>query len=404
MKSVSQLGDLAGKRVVVRCDFNVPLDGDKNITDDGRIRAALPTLNELRDAGARIVILAHLGRPKGEPDPKFSLAPVAARLGELLGARVKLATDVVGPSAKATVESLGDGEVALLENVRFEAGEKSKDEAARKELAEKYAAFGDFFVSNGFGVVHRKEASVYDIAKLLPSAAGSLVKAEIDVLEGLTENPKRPFVVVLGGEVLAGVGSARPQGAQAQRLAVRAGQPPGERAPAHARAVLLGAEGADALGDDEPGEGAEAGPAAPVPAVDRLDQGGGALGDELVELRDARLVPLARDVAHHGHVGPVEDEEGAFALLGDQFQLGGAGAGVPQAPGQAASGVEAGLDGLRQGDLLLGPEPARLVLDDVDGIHGPSLAPAAGPLQPCGRRGTDNTVSCGQAPGAPGTC
>ena len=203
MKSVSQLGDLAGKRVVVRCDFNVPLDGDKNITDDGRIRAALPTLNELRDAGARIVILAHLGRPKGEPDPKFSLAPVAARLGELLGARVKLATDVVGPSAKATVESLGDGEVALLENVRFEAGEKSKDEAARKELAEKYAAFGDFFVSNGFGVVHRKEASVYDIAKLLPSAAGSLVKTEIDVLEGLTENPKRPFVVVLGGAKVA---------------------------------------------------------------------------------------------------------------------------------------------------------------------------------------------------------
>ncbi len=203
MKSVSQLGNLAGKRVVVRCDFNVPLDGDKNITDDGRIRAALPTLNELRDAGARIVILAHLGRPKGEPDPKFSLAPVAARLGELLGARVKLATDVVGPSARATVESLEDGEVALLENVRFEAGEKSKDEAARKELAEKYAAFGDFFVSNGFGVVHRKEASVYDIAKLLPSAAGSLVKAEIDVLEGLTENPKRPFVVVLGGAKVA---------------------------------------------------------------------------------------------------------------------------------------------------------------------------------------------------------
>ena len=166
MKSVSQLGDLAGKRVVVRCDFNVPLDGDKNITDDGRIRAALPTLNELRDAGARIVILAHLGRPKGEPDPKFSLAPVAVRLGELLGARVRFATDVVGPSAKATVDSLGDGEVALLENVRFEAGEKSKDEIVRKELAEKYAAFGDFFVSNGFGVVHRKEASVYDIATL----------------------------------------------------------------------------------------------------------------------------------------------------------------------------------------------------------------------------------------------
>ncbi|RRD51508.1 phosphoglycerate kinase [Arachnia propionica] len=203
MKAVSDLGDLAGKRVVVRCDFNVPLDSDKNITDDGRIRAALPTLRELRDAGARVVILAHLGRPKGEPDPQFSLAPVAARLGELLGVEVKFATDVVGENAKAVVDSLTDGDVALLENVRFEAGEKSKDEAARKALAEKYAAFGDFFVSNGFGVVHRKEASVYDIAKLLPSAAGSLVKAEIDVLEGLTEDPKRPFVVVLGGAKVA---------------------------------------------------------------------------------------------------------------------------------------------------------------------------------------------------------
>ncbi|MDO5094830.1 MAG: phosphoglycerate kinase [Propionibacteriaceae bacterium] len=203
MKSVSQLGDLAGKRVVVRCDFNVPLDADKNITDDGRIRAALPTLNELRAAGARVVVLAHLGRPKGAPDPQFSLAPVAARLGELLGAPVKLAEDVVGPSAEAVVASLNDGDVALLENVRFEAGEKSKDETARAELAAKYAAFGDFFVSNGFGVVHRKEASVYDVAKLLPSAAGSLVAKEIEVLEGLTEAPKRPFVVVLGGAKVA---------------------------------------------------------------------------------------------------------------------------------------------------------------------------------------------------------
>lgn len=203
MKAVSDLGDLAGKRVVVRCDFNVPLDSDKNITDDGRIRAALPTLRELRDAGVRVVILAHLGRPKGEPDPQFSLAPVAARLGELLGVEVKFATDVVGENAKAVVDSLTEGDVALLENVRFEAGEKSKDESARQALAEKYAAFGDFFVSNGFGVVHRKEASVYDIAKLLPSAAGSLVKAEIDVLEGLTEDPKRPFVVVLGGAKVA---------------------------------------------------------------------------------------------------------------------------------------------------------------------------------------------------------
>lgn len=203
MKSVSQLGDLAGKRVVVRCDFNVPLDADKNITDDGRIRAALPTLNELRAVGARVVVLAHLGRPKGTPDPQFSLAPVAARLGELLGVPVKLAEDVVGPSAEAVVASLNDGDVALLENVRFEAGEKSKDEATRAELATKYAAFGDFFVSNGFGVVHRKEASVYDVAKLLPSAAGSLVAKEIAVLEGLTEDPKRPFVVVLGGAKVA---------------------------------------------------------------------------------------------------------------------------------------------------------------------------------------------------------
>jgi phosphoglycerate kinase len=203
MKSVSQLGDLAGKRVVIRCDFNVPLDTARNITDDGRIRAALPTLNELRDAGARIVVLAHLGRPKGEPDPQFSLAPVAARLGELLGVPVKLAEDVVGPSAEAVVASLGDGDVALLENVRFEAGEKSKDDAARAALAAKYAAFGDYFVSNGFGVVHRKEASVYDIAKLLPAAAGSLVAKEIEVLEGLTEKPRRPFVVVLGGAKVA---------------------------------------------------------------------------------------------------------------------------------------------------------------------------------------------------------
>lgn len=203
MKSVAELGDLTGKRVVVRCDFNVPLDAHKNITDDGRIKAALPTINQLREAGARTVILAHLGRPKGEPDPKYSLAPVAKRLGELLGADVKFATDVVGPSAKETVDSLTNGEVALLENVRFEAGEKSKDEAARAELAAKYADFGDVFVSNGFGVVHRKEASVYDIARLLPSAAGSLVETEVKVLDGLIEDPKRPFVVVLGGAKVA---------------------------------------------------------------------------------------------------------------------------------------------------------------------------------------------------------
>lgn len=203
MKSVADLGDLSGKRVLIRNDFNVPLDAEKNITDDGRIRAALPTLQQLREAGARIVILAHLGRPKGEVNPKYSLAPVAKRLGELLGTDVKFAHDVVGDSAKETVDSLKDGEVALLENVRYEPGEESKDEAARKELAEKYAAFGDLFVSDGFGVVHRKQASVYDVAKLLPNAAGNLVAKEIGVLKQLTESPERPYVVVLGGAKVA---------------------------------------------------------------------------------------------------------------------------------------------------------------------------------------------------------
>ena len=202
MKSVSELGDLRGKRVVIRCDFNVPLDGE-TITDDGRIRAALPTLNELREAGAKVAILAHLGRPKGEVNPKYSLAPVAKRLGELLGTEVKLAGDVVGESAQQTVESLGEGEVALLENVRYEKAEESKDETERAELAGKYAAFGDVFVSDGFGVVHRKQASVYDVAQLLPAAAGTLVKKEVEVLADLTENPKRPFVVVLGGAKVA---------------------------------------------------------------------------------------------------------------------------------------------------------------------------------------------------------
>ncbi|MGD8215046.1 phosphoglycerate kinase [Aestuariimicrobium sp. Y1814] len=202
MKSVSELGDLRGKRVVIRCDFNVPLDG-QTITDDGRIRAALPTLTELRDAGARVAVMAHLGRPKGEANPKYSLAPVAARLSELLGTEVKLAADVVGDSAKQTVDSLADGEIALLENVRYEPAEESKDEAERAELAAKYAAFGDVFVSDGFGVVHRKQASVYDVAKLLPSAAGTLVKKETDILATLTKDPARPFVVVLGGAKVA---------------------------------------------------------------------------------------------------------------------------------------------------------------------------------------------------------
>ena len=201
MKTIDEI-DVAGKRVLIRCDFNVPLDGDV-ITDDGRIRAALPTLNKLVEAGARVVIMAHLGRPKGQVNPKYSLAPVAKRLGELLGKDVKLATDVVGESAKATVDSLTDGDVALLENVRYEPGEESKDENERKALAEQYAAFGDVFVSDGFGVVHRKQASVYDVAKLLPNAAGYLVGKEVEVLRGVTEHPARPFVVVLGGAKVA---------------------------------------------------------------------------------------------------------------------------------------------------------------------------------------------------------
>lgn len=198
MKSLKDLGDLHGKRVVVRCDLNVPLDGD-TITDDGRIRASLPTLKLLRDAGARIVVMAHLGRPKGQVDPKYSLAPAAKRLGELIGSSVTLAGDVVGDSARATVEALQPGEIAVLENVRYEPAEQSKDEAERAELAAKYAAFGDVFVSDGFGVVHRKQASVYDVAKLLPAAAGELVRAEVEVMKQLTEDPQRPYVVVLGG-------------------------------------------------------------------------------------------------------------------------------------------------------------------------------------------------------------
>ncbi|MDR1449957.1 MAG: phosphoglycerate kinase [Propionibacteriaceae bacterium] len=201
MKSIADI-PVAGRRVLIRCDFNVPLKGDA-ITDDGRIRAALPTLSALRQAGAKVVVMAHLGRPKGQVDPKYSLAPVAKRLGELLGADVKLAADVVGPSAEAIVAGLGAGDVALLENVRYEAAEESKDDAERAALAARYARFGDVFVSDGFGVVHRKQASVYDVAKLLPSAAGYLVAKEVEVLRRLTEAPARPYAVVLGGAKVA---------------------------------------------------------------------------------------------------------------------------------------------------------------------------------------------------------
>jgi phosphoglycerate kinase len=199
----STLGDVQGKRVLVRSDLNVPLeeqdDGTKRITDDGRIRASLPTIRQLTEAGARVVVMAHLGRPKGAPDPAYSLAPVAARLSELLGAPVRFATDTVGESAHAVVAGLGDGQVALLENVRFNAGETSKDDTERGAFADQLAALGDGFVSDGFGVVHRKQASVYDVAQRLPHAMGGLVAAEIDVLRRLTESPERPYVVVLGG-------------------------------------------------------------------------------------------------------------------------------------------------------------------------------------------------------------
>ena len=198
MRTISSLGDLRGKRVLVRSDFNVPLK-DGVITDDGRIRAALPTLKTLTDAGAKVVILAHLGRPKGKVDPAFSLAPVAKRLAELSGVKVTLATDVVGESAAATVAALGVGEIALLENVRYDARETSKVDEEREELAREYAKLGDAFVSDGFGVVHRKQASVYDIAKLLPSAAGLLVLKEIESLSKVTGDPERPYGVVLGG-------------------------------------------------------------------------------------------------------------------------------------------------------------------------------------------------------------
>jgi phosphoglycerate kinase len=198
MKTIADLGNLEGKTVLVRSDFNVPLDGTK-ITDDGRIRAALPTIKKLSDAKAKIVITAHLGRPKGKVDPAFSLAPVAKRLEELSGISVTLAADTVGEGAKKAVASVKPGEIVLLENVRFNAAETSKDEAERKEFAEKLADLADVFVSDGFGVVHRKQASVYDVAKLLPAAAGELVFKEVAALSRATENPTRPLCVVLGG-------------------------------------------------------------------------------------------------------------------------------------------------------------------------------------------------------------
>mgnify|MGYP003079616600 CR=1 FL=1 len=198
MKTLKDLGDLKGKRVLVRADFNVPLDGT-TITDDGRIKAALPTIKTLREEGAKVILMAHLGRPKGKVVPELSLAPVAARLGELLGANVPLAKDTYGEDAQAKVAAMNDGDVVLLENVRFNPEETSKDADERAAYAKKIAALGEAFVSDGFGVVHRAQGSNYDVAADLPAAAGLLVEKEVKALSKATENPERPFTVVLGG-------------------------------------------------------------------------------------------------------------------------------------------------------------------------------------------------------------
>jgi phosphoglycerate kinase len=205
MQSIDDI-EVSGRRVLVRSDLNVPLDksGSGEITDDGRIRASLPVIKKLAERGARVIVMAHLGRPKGEDFAERaaggpSLRVVADRLSELLGKPVAFATDLVGQSATATVAGLADGDVALLENVRFEPAETSKDEPERLGLAQDLAKLGDVYVGDGFGVVHRKQASVYDLPRLLPHAAGDLVTAEVAVLKRLTANPAHPYVVVLGG-------------------------------------------------------------------------------------------------------------------------------------------------------------------------------------------------------------
>jgi phosphoglycerate kinase len=190
---------VTGRRVLVRADLNVPFDADRRISDDGRIRAVLPTLNALVDAGARVVVCSHLGRPKGAPDPKYTLTPVVDRLRELLGSPVAFAADTVGESARATVAGLADGQVALLENLRFNPGETSKDDAERAAFARALASLADAYVDDAFGAVHRKHASVYDVTALLSHYAGGLVLREVEVLRKLTDSPERPYVVVLGG-------------------------------------------------------------------------------------------------------------------------------------------------------------------------------------------------------------
>ncbi|MCX4535802.1 phosphoglycerate kinase [Streptomyces sp. NBC_01669] len=200
MKTIDELlaEGVTGKRVFVRADLNVPLSGT-TITDDGRIRAVQPTVEKLAAAGAKVIVASHLGRPKGAPDPAFSLAPAAARLGELIGADVAFATDTVGESARATVAALTDGRVAVIENLRFNPGETSKDDAERGAFADQLAELADVYVGDGFGAVHRKHASVFDLPARLPHAAGDLIATEVGVLKKLTEDVARPYAVVLGG-------------------------------------------------------------------------------------------------------------------------------------------------------------------------------------------------------------
>lgn len=195
---LSDLGSLSGKKVIVRCDLNVPLK-EGHITDDGRVRASLPTLNALIGQGAQVIVVSHLGRPKGQPDPQYSLETVSHRLSQLLEKPVAFASDTVGESAQKAVSSLEDGGIVVLENLRFNAAETSKDENERRDFAKQLASFAEAFVSDGFGVVHRKQASVYELPQLLPSAGGKLVANEVEVLDRLTKNPQRPYCVVLGG-------------------------------------------------------------------------------------------------------------------------------------------------------------------------------------------------------------
>ena len=198
MRTLSELPDLTSKHVIVRCDLNVPLSGSI-ITDDGRIIASVPTIKYLLERGAKVIVISHLGRPDGAVVAKYSLEPVSLRLSELLGSKVSFVGETIGDAARTAVENMSDGEVLVLENLRFNPGETAKDAGERLEFAQKLAAFGDFFVSDGFGVVHRKQASVFELAKLLPNCAGLLIEAELAVLKRLTNAPERPYVVILGG-------------------------------------------------------------------------------------------------------------------------------------------------------------------------------------------------------------